>query len=579
MSARQQESGTAMGAWSVAILDSGVTDETEVIHGASAFAYDYYAGDTDTDGGRTSSHGSQVAEAVELTNPALERVDMQISSNSGTQLSTTAISSALTDIGTLDTEGWSIGAINMSFSSDWSFWVSSFQSHITLLASRGIFTAASAGNGGSAGSFENASYPARLSDVISVGSHDGNGNPSWFSQNNSSTVHILADGQDMPSEGVDGTSFSAPQVAATIATAQALVESTTGDRLTFDEVVDVLQQGGGGPRSNPDPADGTTTYFLLDHSGSVTYTLSTYVDTAFSGLEYIASHSDLEAVFGRDAAAARDHLVNTGVYEGRTADFDGLEYVASYADLRAAFGTNREAATNHYLDAGRFEGRSISFDPDAYMAANPDVGAALNWDRDQATLHYLTSGADEGRPTTGAPATSATPAAVSEGVSDLPRSTATDGYVGVDQSVTGSIGYLYDRDWFETDFVAGQTVVIQARGSASGGGTLFDPELYVRDANGTFITYNWDSGAGRDAYLVDTPTVSGTHYLEVDGYWRYTGSYTLEVASASSSSLTSLGAALSSGLELSDRLATGPDDVMVALAADSRAGSDPYGLL
>ena len=47
------------------------------------------------------------------------------------------------------------------------------------------------------------------------------------------------------------------------------------------------------------------------------------------------------------------------------------------------------------------------------------------------------------------------------------------------------------------------------------------------------MTYNWDSGAGFDAYLRYTPSQSGPYYLEVDGYYYYTGSYTLSVTGGS----------------------------------------------
>jgi hypothetical protein len=290
-----------MGVWAVAVLDTGVTDETEAVYGASLYAYNFYAGTDDTDGGRTDSHGSRVAAAAELTNSSLERIDMQVASASGYFYSSST-ASALTQLATMDTAGWSIGSYNMSFGSLSSTFSSTYQSQITELASRGIFGVAASGNYGSHGSLEDAAYPARLTNVISVGSHDGNGNPTDFSNNNASTVHVLADGEDFPASGNNGTSYASPQVAATVATVQALVKSTTDDRLTFNETVDVLQQGGAGPRSAVDPADGATTYFLHDHAGSVEYTLSTYVDTAFSGLEYIASYSDLEAAFGQDAS-------------------------------------------------------------------------------------------------------------------------------------------------------------------------------------------------------------------------------------------------------------------------------------
>ena len=246
------------------------------------------------------------------------------------------------------------------------------------------------------------------------------------------------------------------------------------------------------------------------------------------------------AAFGLDATAARAHLINTGTWEGRDVTFDGLEYVASHGDLIAAFGVDRVSGAIHYLSSGEAEGRGVTFDGAAYLVANGDLQAAFGGDEDAATRHYIQYGYAEGRSTGGSTVVITTPTtptrpAVPEGSTDLPASISTTGYVGVDQLVTGRIS-LYDSDAYETTLTAGQTVVIEARGSASGGGTLFDPDLYVYDAAGNYITYNWDSGVGRDAYLSFTPTTTGTHYLKVDGYWFYTGTYTLSVGSTSATS-------------------------------------------
>lgn len=526
-----------MGVWSVGIVDTGVTDETEALYGASLFEYDYYYRNSDTDGWRTTSHGSTVATSVEQTNGALERIDLQISSNSEYYVSTSAINNALGQIGTLHDSGWHIGAYNMSFGSPYSSWTSPFQAQIDALAGRGIFGVASSGNGGTAAGFENPTYPAGLSNVISVGSHDGSGNPSWFSQNSPSTVHVLADGENFPGVGDDGTSFAAPQVAATVTTVQALVEGVTSDRLSFGETIDVLQLGGAGPQSAVDPADGVTTYFLHTHQGSVDYALSTYVDPHFNGLEYIASFSDLETAYGRDANAARDHYINAGVYEGRTVEFDGLEYVASHPDLIGTIGTDRAAAATHYLNAGRGEGRLTNFDADNYMDANPDLAATFGGNDDLATQHYITNGYFEGRstgdldgPSTGTPVINW---GTSEGSTDLPAHTGTHGYVGVGQTATGSIapttGTQIDLDLFRTDFVAGETIVVQVRGGHSGGGNIHDPSVTIYGPDRYFRASDDDSGIGLDATLVYTPTESGTHYIMVTGNFFYHGTYTVDV--------------------------------------------------
>ncbi len=534
--------GVGVGVWSVGIVDSGVTDEFEAVYGANVFEYDYYSGDTETDGGRATSHGTTVATAIEFTNIQLERIDMQVSSNSGVYFLYSAVNSSLTQLINLHDSGYKIGAVNMS----WAGYNSNvtIEAQIDLLETRGIIGVAASGNYGDHSGIESALFPARLSNVISVGSHDGAGNPSDFSINNPTEIVVLADGESFPGDGDRGTSFAAPQVTATVATAQAYAETVLDRRLTYDEAVDVLQLGGAGPRSAADPADASTTYFLHTHSGSVEYLFSNYIDPNFSGFEYLASYDDLVAAFGLNEGAARDHLINTGTWEGRDVTFDGLEYIASHADLMAAFGVDRALGAIHYLSSGEAEGRGVSFDGAAYLAANGDLQAAFGSDADAATRHYIQYGHSEGRSTGGStevvtttPTT--TRAAVSEGSSDLPASISTTGYVGVDQSVTGRIS-LYDRDAFETTLTAGQTVVIEARGSASGGGTLFDPDLYVYDASGNYITYNWDSGVGRDAALSFTPTTTGTHYLEVDGFLIYTGTYTLSVGSTSTISSVSV---------------------------------------
>lgn len=564
-----------MGAWSVAIVDSGVTNETEARYGASVFDYDYYGRDGDTDGGRTTSHGSLVAQSAEMTNGQLERLDLQISNNSGSTISSTAIRNALNDVNNLANEGWHIGAVNMSFGGWSSYWTSYFRSQIAILHNQRIFSVAASGNGGTDRYLESPYYPARFSNVLSVGSHDGAGNPSWFSQNSSGGVHVLADGEDFPGQGYLGTSFATPQVTATVTTMQALVEASTGTRLSFDEVVDGLQQGGAGPRSAVDPSDQATTYYLLDHDGSANYVLATHVDPNISWLEYIASYSDLETAFGRDTATARDHFIHAGVWEGRSVSFDSLEYIASYADLRTAFGTDREAAASHYLNNGRYEGRGITFDADEYMAANPDIAAAFSGNRDMATAHYITAGAAEGRSPGNPGVIISAPSHLSEADGEFGRNAEGAGHMIVGQSASGTIGTEGDRDWYAVELTANETVVVQVHGASGDGSALSDPDLYVYDSDGGYVAYDFDSGAGHGAYLAFTATISGTYYLEVDGHFGQTGGYDLDLARATGASMDDLAA----GLDPDDREPGSFADVQVALLSDGQLSTDPFGLL
>jgi hypothetical protein len=123
---------------------------------------------------------------------------------------------------------------------------------------------------------------------------------------------------------------------------------------------------------------------------------------------------------------------------------------------------------------------------------------------------------------------------ISEGEVDLPFSTSTYGFVGVGQSVTGTIGYFFDRDVFRTELVAGETVSIQARGGHSGGGTLHDPDVTIYGSDGRYLATDGDSGVGLDANLIYTPSTSGTYYIMVDGF-LHEGTYTVDVTRAASS--------------------------------------------
>ena len=119
----------------------------------------------------------------------------------------------------------------------------------------------------------------------------------------------------------------------------------------------------------------------------------------FSGFEYLASHPDLEAVFGPSGdTAAATHYITTGRFEGRAVTFDGLAYIASHDDLIRDLGADANAGAAHYLALGRAEGRTISFDPLQYVASHDDLVLAIGADRDAASAHFILHGSAELRP-------------------------------------------------------------------------------------------------------------------------------------------------------------------------------------
>ena len=116
-------------------------------------------------------------------------------------------------------------------------------------------------------------------------------------------------------------------------------------------------------------------------------------------LRYIASHTDLIAAFGADAAKGRSHYETSGIKEGRKITFEPLNYTASHPDLIALFGIDETRAVTNYIQSGFKEGRKVTFDPAVYLALHADLRAAFGADRAAAARHYIQFGFKEGRAT------------------------------------------------------------------------------------------------------------------------------------------------------------------------------------
>lgn len=117
----------------------------------------------------------------------------------------------------------------------------------------------------------------------------------------------------------------------------------------------------------------------------------------FDGLSYIASYSDLRAVYGADATAGEQHFLRFGFAEGRAPSFNALDYIASYGDLRLAFGIDATAGVKHFIQDGARENRSISFSGWAYLASYNDLAQAYGPNETSAAQHFIRFGAGEGR--------------------------------------------------------------------------------------------------------------------------------------------------------------------------------------
>jgi hypothetical protein len=120
-------------------------------------------------------------------------------------------------------------------------------------------------------------------------------------------------------------------------------------------------------------------------------------------------------------------------------------------------------------------------------------------------------------------------AAISGTVDDFAATTATKGAVPVGQSVTGSLEVNNDKDWFAVSLQGGTTYNLDVSGSASGGGTLAKPYLYLYGPTGLFIGLASNGGPGGDPRYGFTPTASGTYFVgvEASGFGTPTGTYSV----------------------------------------------------
>ena len=117
---------------------------------------------------------------------------------------------------------------------------------------------------------------------------------------------------------------------------------------------------------------------------------------------------------------------------------------------------------------------------------------------------------------------------------DYAAGTGTTGAVAVGGSATGRINYADDRDWFAVELEAGKSYQIDMRGSTTGHGTLYGPDLIgIHDAAGDLIFGTWARDGGVGVYpnsrVTFTATNDGTYYVEAAGNDNRTGTYTLSV--------------------------------------------------
>jgi serralysin len=125
---------------------------------------------------------------------------------------------------------------------------------------------------------------------------------------------------------------------------------------------------------------------------------------------------------------------------------------------------------------------------------------------------------------------------------DYTNTTATTGYVLVNNHTTGNIEELLDEDWFAVSLIGGETYQIDLEGIDTLSGSLSDPYLAgIYDSAGKVIsgTSDLNGGTGLNSQLHFTPDDTGTYYIAAGGEFSFsvedglgfaTGTYTLSVS-------------------------------------------------
>lgn len=97
---------------------------------------------------------------------------------------------------------------------------------------------------------------------------------------------------------------------------------------------------------------------------------------------------------------------------------------------------------------------------------------------------------------------------------------------GTPTTATGVIDYAYDRDFFT--FTASQTGGMSVAMEAAPG-SLLDTYLTIRDAGGSVITYNDDSGGTLNSAVSFYVEAGRTYYVQAHAYGTSQGGYELEL--------------------------------------------------
>ncbi|MGF1446111.1 MAG: S8 family serine peptidase [Pikeienuella sp.] len=261
----------------IVVIDDGYSpfyDQSNTVDGNDFFGL---SDDPDASVNKRDSHGSWVAQTALAVAPDLAILHFKVLPDFGGNARLPDIEQALDAVFDY-AETWEIAAVNLSLGlgNEAAPETTQLTDEIADLHAAGIATVVAAGNDGARSSDGVSDFAADpLAIGVSATTEAGRFAP--FSQRHPELTDIAALGEDIPvvaldgeTRLLDGTSFSAPYVTATIARLQQASEAVNGRPLSVDDVVEIMQTSGA-PVSDAQDAPG---YRVLDSDMAVEYFLA-----------------------------------------------------------------------------------------------------------------------------------------------------------------------------------------------------------------------------------------------------------------------------------------------------------------
>ncbi len=274
----------------IVVIDDGNSQYYD--QSATVFEYDFYGdgpGDPDATVGKIDSHGSWVAQtALSVANGA-QIVHLKVFPDGSGGATFDDVEEAL-DFVIENAETWDIAAVNLSlgYGNAASEATTVLSDEFAELDELGIFSVVAAGNMGQLFA-DGVNVLAADPNVIAVSAVDDADEFAFFSQKSPELTDIAAPGVDIPMETiwgteleVSGTSFSAPAVSGAAARLQEASLALTGELLTDEEFVEILQLSGTPVSGYED--GGPDGYVVADADAALEYFIanaSDYGDTLF----------------------------------------------------------------------------------------------------------------------------------------------------------------------------------------------------------------------------------------------------------------------------------------------------------